>query len=240
MDGSLQAALQAAANAMRGLGNAARQASAAAQASRGGLAGLAAGLNQLQQAAQRYKQVQDALKQTTADMSKASQNLRSAREKYAADTAAVEKLKAKLQERKTAQAELGTKKSAGNASLKQLRQDRGGQTRRRPNENVATGFADKIDAGRNHFATRTNSADGAGVQGIVRPSQTNEDGFVGGTSGTKRVGTRLIFGTGGRSTARGKLQKSAGGTQRAQSVIVGGGLQHVEFRGFRIKTCGGH
>ena len=123
MDGSLQAALQAAANAMRGLGNAARQASAAAQASKAGLAGMAAGLNQLQQAAQRFKQVQDALKQTTADWSKAQQAVTSAKAKYEADTAAVEKLKAKLDELKAAQSKLGTSKSAGNATLKQLRQD---------------------------------------------------------------------------------------------------------------------
>ena len=108
---------------MRGLGNAARQASAAAQASKSGLAGMAAGLNQLQQAAQRYKQVQDALKQSMSDLSKAQQAVTSAKAKFDADTAAVEKLKAQLKSLRDAQSRLGVTKSTGNAVLRQLRQD---------------------------------------------------------------------------------------------------------------------
>ena len=123
MDGSLQAALKAAANAMRGLGNAAKSASAAASASRSGLAGMANSLNQLQAAAQRYKQVQDTLRQTMSDMSKAGQNLRSAKAKYDAETSAVEKLKQKLAELKSEQDKIGTSKSSGSSTLKQLRQD---------------------------------------------------------------------------------------------------------------------
>ena len=123
MDGSLQAALAAAANSMRGLGNAARAASASAAASRSGLAGMAAGLNQLQQAAQRYKQVQDALKQSTADLARTGATLSSAKAKYEADAAAVEKLKASLDALKKAQANAATTKTAKNDALKQLRQD---------------------------------------------------------------------------------------------------------------------
>ena len=123
LDGSLQAALKAAANAMRGLGNAAKNASAVAAASKSGLASMAAGLNQLQAAAQRYKQIQDALKQSSTDFALARQKISAAKTQYEADAAAVDRLKAKLAELQKTQAKLGTDKSSGNATLKQLRQD---------------------------------------------------------------------------------------------------------------------
>ena len=123
LDGSLQAALKAAANAMRGLGNAAKNASAVAAASKSGLASMAAGLNQLQAAAQRYKQIQDALKQSSTDFALAGQKISAAKTQYEADAAAVDRLKAKLAELQKTQAKLGTDKSSGNATLKQLRQD---------------------------------------------------------------------------------------------------------------------
>lgn len=96
LDGSLQAALANAANAMKGLGNAARGASANAKASMSGLQGLASSLNALQNAATRYKALQESLRQVAPDFGKAGQSLESAKAKFDADSRAVDNLRQKL------------------------------------------------------------------------------------------------------------------------------------------------
>ena len=122
LDGSLMAALKNAQNAMRGLGNSARAASAAAKASQAGLQGLSNSLNSIQNAAGKFKALQDALKQTTTDFGKSTTSLESARAKMQADAQAAEQLRQKLLQLNAELGKARTTKQNDQAGLKTLRQ----------------------------------------------------------------------------------------------------------------------
>lgn len=96
LDGSLQAALRNASNAMRGLGESARAASNAARASQAGLQQLSNSLNAIRNAAQQFKSLQDALKQTSTAFSQSGSALDAAKAKMQADAQAAEQLRQKL------------------------------------------------------------------------------------------------------------------------------------------------
>ena len=96
LDGSLQAALRNASNAMRGLGDSARAASNAARASQAGLQQLSNSLNAIRNAAQQFKSLQDALKQTSTAFSQSGSALDAAKAKMQADAQAAEQLRQKL------------------------------------------------------------------------------------------------------------------------------------------------
>ena len=125
LDGTLAAAIHNAANAMRGLGNAAKTASASAQASKSGLQGMANALNQLNMGATRFKALDAALKQTTADFSKSTAALNAAKENFNQQTQAAEKLRQKLAElqaeRDKAKTNRGNERTALNAFREQRR-----------------------------------------------------------------------------------------------------------------------
>lgn len=122
LDGSLMAALKNASNALRGLGNTARAASAAAKSSEAGLKGLANSLNQIQNAGVKFKTLQDALKQTTAEFGKSGAALDAARAKMQADAQAVDQLRQKLSQLNSELGKARTTKANEQAGLKNLRQ----------------------------------------------------------------------------------------------------------------------
>lgn len=122
LDGSLMSALKNAQNAMRGLGDSARAASASAKASQAGLQGLANSLNAIQNAGVKFKTLQDALKQTTAEFGKSGAALEAAKAKMQADAQAAEQLRQKLSQLKTEMGKARTTKANEQAGLKTLRQ----------------------------------------------------------------------------------------------------------------------
>lgn len=124
LDGSLQAAIKAAANSMRGLGSAAKSASAAAQASKSGFAGMAAGLNQLQAAAQKFRDLKKALVDTSKGLQEAQANANKMAAQFRQEQKAAEQLRTQLNQLRTLRTQSEGNVSAARENLAYLRRQR--------------------------------------------------------------------------------------------------------------------
>lgn len=124
MDGSLLSALRNAANAMKGLGNSARAASASTKNFPSGLAGLAQSLGQLQSAAQKFRDLKRAVVESQQALNATQSNTNQLAAQFNRDKAAAEKLRQELEKLRLQRRREEERQGQSRASLKFLRDQR--------------------------------------------------------------------------------------------------------------------